>query len=336
MLDIRHLRLIVTLAEHGSVVRAGRVLGMSASAVTRAIMAVEDRIGNPLFDRTRRGFVPTAICRAVIAKAPDLLERVDELSAIVANGGSRQADRLVLSAGPSALDTVVGPAIAMLLTRRPTAQIQVLSGSTVDAVRELRERRASVAVADVSDLDNPEELVITRMLRHPLFIVARRDHPILAIDPKLQTADIFRYPFILPSYVPARTTPGLSAAVAASKQDRGGRPFPVVVADSISASLAIAAQSDALVACTARGALPYVRAGDLVVLPWRQDWAASNFAAMHLRGPPVSKAVETLLQCLVEADEASLQVASDLNPAGMPPLRTTLSVVGHRTKPALT
>lgn len=124
--------------------------------------------------------------------------------------------------------------------------------------------------------------------------------------------------------------------MAAAKQERGCRPFPVVAADSIGASLAIAAQSDALVACTARGALAYIRSGDLVVLPWRQDWAETNFAAMHLRGTPITKAVETLLQCLVEADEASLQLASDLTPPGMPPLEVTYSVVGHRIKPALT
>ena len=54
MLEIRQIRLIVTLAEHGNPVRAGRILAMSPCAVTRAVLVIGKKRGAPLFDRPRQ------------------------------------------------------------------------------------------------------------------------------------------------------------------------------------------------------------------------------------------------------------------------------------------
>ena len=55
MLDGQDLRIIVTIAEHGSLVKAGRVPGMSQPSLTRSLAQVEERLGATLFDRSRRG-----------------------------------------------------------------------------------------------------------------------------------------------------------------------------------------------------------------------------------------------------------------------------------------
>jgi DNA-binding transcriptional LysR family regulator len=336
MLDVRQIRLVVTLAEHGNIVRAGRILEMSPSALTRAVTAIEERLGVQLFDRSHRGFEPTPVCRAIIAKGTELLAKAEELAAIVTHLGSHQPDRIVLSAGPAALDTVVSPAIATLLTRQSATQVQVLDGSAVDAIRALVDRRAALAIAEVSDLDNPEGLVITKLRRHPFLVLARRDHPIWALGPGVEAADIFRYPFIVPTYMSARFAPHVSAGVAAGSAARGGRPFPAVVADNVGVSLAVVSQSDALVACTARGALPHIRSGALAPLPWRPPWLETNFAAMRLRGARQTTAMRVLFDCLLEADLESFRLAQDLMPPGTTSIAETFAVVGRRTEPALT
>jgi len=59
MLDGKDLRIVVTIAEHGSLVKAGRVLGMSQPSLTRSLAQVEEKLGATLFDRSRRGMAPT-------------------------------------------------------------------------------------------------------------------------------------------------------------------------------------------------------------------------------------------------------------------------------------
>jgi DNA-binding transcriptional LysR family regulator len=52
---LRDLHILFAVVEHGSMAKAGPQLGMSQSAVSQAIAALEDALQVPLFDRTPRG-----------------------------------------------------------------------------------------------------------------------------------------------------------------------------------------------------------------------------------------------------------------------------------------
>src|SRR5678815_2621811 len=65
------VRLDVLLAE-GSVARAARRLGLSPSAMSRALARVRATVGDPLLVRAGRGLVPTP-------RALELRERVSQL-----------------------------------------------------------------------------------------------------------------------------------------------------------------------------------------------------------------------------------------------------------------
>lgn len=61
--------IFVRIVEEGSLVRAARRLRRSAPAVTRALAALEDRVGVRLVDRTTRRLAPTEAGRALYEKA---------------------------------------------------------------------------------------------------------------------------------------------------------------------------------------------------------------------------------------------------------------------------
>jgi DNA-binding transcriptional LysR family regulator len=335
MLDTRQIRLIVTVAEHGNLVRAGRVLGMSASALTRAITTIEERLEVSLFDRSRRGFEPTAICRAIISKGSEVLARADELAAMVGHLRGGEGESLVLSAGPSALDAIVSPAAAMFLERQPGTQVRITGGSAIDAVRDLVDRRAALAVAEISDLDSPEELVIKALRRHPLLVLVRAGHPLLGLERAVEAADVFRYPVIVPPFMSARFAPHVSAGLEAAGQGQGRCAFPAIIAESVGASLAIATQSDAVTTGTAQGALPHIRSGALTILPWRPTWLETNFGIMHLRSLRPGPAIQAMIECLTRADEVSFDLARNMAPGGMAEILDVYAVIGRRTAPAL-
>jgi DNA-binding transcriptional LysR family regulator len=58
--DIYGLHLFRLVAETGSFTRAGRLAGLTQSAITRQIQNVEARLGIPLLERTTRQVRPTA------------------------------------------------------------------------------------------------------------------------------------------------------------------------------------------------------------------------------------------------------------------------------------
>ena len=71
------LTIFVRIVEEGSLVRAARRLRRSPPSVTRALAALEDRIGQRLVDRTTRRLAATDAGRALFDKARTLLADYD-------------------------------------------------------------------------------------------------------------------------------------------------------------------------------------------------------------------------------------------------------------------
>ncbi len=332
MLDIRQIKLIMTLAEHGSLTRAGRILDLSPSALTRALTAIERDLKVELFDRSRRGFEPTAIGRALIQKGAEVLALSDELSAMLARLRGTATDSLQIGAGPAAMGCVVSQAIPRLMARWPGLQLQVSSG--VDRVRALQDRKISFAISELSDLAEPEEFQIVPLRRHPLFLLARPGHPLLARGSAIGFEDVLRYPLMRFSHVPARFAPHMAAAMANIEAAAATIPPSMTIEDP-AAALAIAAESDALAASTAPQVKPWVQSGALAVVPWRPSWLQTNFGVLYLRHMRLSPLQQDLLDCLQAADAEAFALGQAMMPAGLPPPEEALAVVGRRTAPAL-
>src|ERR1700758_4278311 len=71
--SLDELAIFVRIVEEGSLVRAASRLRRSPPAVTRALAALEDRIGVRLVDRTTRRLAPTEAGRALYDKARGLV-----------------------------------------------------------------------------------------------------------------------------------------------------------------------------------------------------------------------------------------------------------------------
>lgn len=78
-LEFRHLRVIVTLANAGSVSKAAAVLGVSQPSLTAQLQRIERVIGGRLFDRTSTGITPTALGGYVISHARAVLVHMENL-----------------------------------------------------------------------------------------------------------------------------------------------------------------------------------------------------------------------------------------------------------------
>jgi DNA-binding transcriptional LysR family regulator len=71
-IDLRDLHLVRTVARHGSITRAGAEIGLTQSALTRQIQAIESRLELLLFDRTTRRLEPTAAARFLLDETAGL------------------------------------------------------------------------------------------------------------------------------------------------------------------------------------------------------------------------------------------------------------------------
>jgi DNA-binding transcriptional LysR family regulator len=331
MLDVRDLRLIEALAKHGSMVRAARSLGVTQSAVTRALAVVEKRVGAILFDRSKRGLDPTDTCRTILLYCSRILSGVDELESIVTGVKGDRGIAVTIAAGPYALDTVVVGALIKFEQSKIGARLKILSGSALAAVREVRARRAALALVELAEIDHPEEFTIEPFRRHPVHPLARPGHPIFCERGPITFETICRYPVASPSYLAAR----IAVPIGATRNAHAAGPlaaFPSVVIDSLPSALAAATRSDLIVGATAPPAQVFVDAGHLKAIPCRPDWLVSNFGILSLRGQHLPHAAQLVMAAMREADADAFALAGALFPDFTMP-REEHAFIGSRTGP---
>src|SRR5579875_1829511 len=73
-LDVGRLRVLREVRLRGTIAAAARSLGLTASAVSQQLSALEREAGTALVERTPRGVVPTAAGRALAARAEEVVE----------------------------------------------------------------------------------------------------------------------------------------------------------------------------------------------------------------------------------------------------------------------
>jgi DNA-binding transcriptional LysR family regulator len=94
-LEVRHMRHVIALDEHGSFARAATALGLSQSALSRSIQSVEREIGSNLFVRTTSGVEPTDSGRVFIARIRQIAQLTEDLQRDLASERGRPVPRAV-------------------------------------------------------------------------------------------------------------------------------------------------------------------------------------------------------------------------------------------------
>jgi DNA-binding transcriptional LysR family regulator len=82
-MELRELRVLVAVADHGGVSRAAAVLHLSPSAVSHALSSLEAELGVPLFHRLPRGMSLTEAGAAVLGPARRALREAESARAAV-------------------------------------------------------------------------------------------------------------------------------------------------------------------------------------------------------------------------------------------------------------
>ncbi|MBY0278052.1 LysR family transcriptional regulator, partial [Candidatus Binatia bacterium] len=115
----------VAVAETGSFVAAARRLGRSPAGVTRAVAALERRLGARLFTRTTRVVALTEEGRRQLARCQSILREVAALESGAGAERAEAAGTLVVTASVVFGRLHVVPIVAELLRRHPGIDIRL-------------------------------------------------------------------------------------------------------------------------------------------------------------------------------------------------------------------
>lgn len=77
-LNLRHLRALLAIREHGSITAAADVVSLSQPALTQGLAKLERQFGYSFFERRSGGMVPTAMGEIVIERASAALDHLSQ------------------------------------------------------------------------------------------------------------------------------------------------------------------------------------------------------------------------------------------------------------------
>lgn len=142
-------RLILLLAETGSIGRAAEREGIASSAVSRRVSDLEARLGVVLFDRSAHGVRLTRAGEAYAEGCRTVLRSIADLDAIMTDFGSGQRGSLRLACTSSALTGRLPELLAKFADRHPGISISISEMGAAKALLALDEGQADIAI--VSD-----------------------------------------------------------------------------------------------------------------------------------------------------------------------------------------
>ena len=142
-LDWDRLRVFHTVAEAGSFTLAARKLGLSQSAVSRQIRALEDSLNTALFTRHARGLVLTHEGEILFEATRDAAREIEEAEAALLEMKDLPKGRLVVTTMVSFGSVWLTPHLKDFVRRYPDIRLELnLSDEDLDLAR----READVAI----------------------------------------------------------------------------------------------------------------------------------------------------------------------------------------------
>lgn len=195
-LKIRHLVLVTTIADEGTLVRTAQSLHVTQPVITRGLREVEDLLGVELFERMPRGVKPTAYGRAFIDRARSILAELrtaDEEMRLLQTG---QRGTVSVGTHLAGANLLLPRAIAALKAELPRLTV-VVRENTPDALTQLLlAGELDLMLGRLLPRVSPR-LVQERLHQEPIRLVARVGHPVHA-QPRTPLADLVSYPWVFP------------------------------------------------------------------------------------------------------------------------------------------
>src|SRR5918997_6153481 len=177
MLDVKQLRVLRAVAEHGSFSAAAQALSYTQPAISQQVAALEKQTGTTLVDRTSRGVRLTEAGLALVDHAEVVLARLAAAEAELEAMAGIRGGRVRLASFPTAGASLLPPAVALFTQRHPDVELSFVEREPEEAAQMLRAAELEVALvfeygaADAREIDRLYEgLELHHLIDDPLYL----------------------------------------------------------------------------------------------------------------------------------------------------------------------
>ncbi len=287
-MTLEQLRIFVAVAEREHLTRAAVDIGLTASAVSASIRALEAYYNVALFDRVGRGIELTEAGRVFLGEAKATLARAEAAGLVLSELGELRRGTLHVQASQTIAHYWLPPRLMRFHDDHPGIDVRLEVGNTRSVADAVLNGQAELGFIE-GETDAPA-LHVRLMAEDAMMVVTDRDHPFAdghpLADRELAAA----------KWVMREAGSGTRAALMDALAGRGlaqadltialELPSNEAVVSAIRGTSGVAAVSGAVVA-------PLIARGDLVAV--NMSLPVRHFYALHHKERRLSKAADVLL-----------------------------------------
>lgn len=206
--DLKRLKHLLAVAEHGSVTLAADRLGLTQSGLSRSISSLEAAWRVRLFERSQKGVRPTRIGEELLAEAKRLLEEARTIDHNMTLRRTGTLGKVAFGAAPLIGSILTGPLMSRSLRETPAVSLTALIKPLPELLQDIRDDVSDFAIFSEDRLPQEHGILFDALGSMPLELVVRREHPLsTGLNPWSAFAD---FPLAASPYLREVRIPSLS------------------------------------------------------------------------------------------------------------------------------
>jgi len=234
---LQDLRLLLTLAETGTLRACAERLHVTQPALTKALKQLEAELGTALFFRTAKGMRLAPAGEVLAARAMNVMRELDHAREEVASLTQSVQSTVTLGVSPAAAIVLAPGAIARLRSRWPQVKVRVVDALYPKALAQLRSGEVDLVLGPYPEQSGGQDVRVQPLLETEDVVAARAGHPLAQVE---RLEELAQADWIL-------TGPRLGPGDPVQLQEHGLRsPRVVLECESFSTLLSLLPSTDAL------------------------------------------------------------------------------------------
>ena len=280
MMELRHLRYFVAVAEAEHFTRAAEALGMAQPPLSQQIRALEAELGVDLFHRLPRGVRLTDAGHSLLEDARRLLqeaERAVERTRRVARGERGRLRVGMINSAP--FHPLIPGVIREFRRLNPQLALTLDEGPTPDLAAAVRDERMDIAFVRPL-LGDTRGLTVETLLDEPMVVALPAAHP-LAKRARVPLLALSIEPFVL---FPRTVGAGLYDAIIRSCLEAGFSPRVVQATSQVTSIVNLVAAG--LGVSIVPGSMQQVHTDGVVYRPIRAPAPSARLSVVYRAATP--------------------------------------------------
>lgn len=177
-MNLRDLRYVLALAEHGHFGRAAEACGVSQPTLSVQLRKLEELLGVALFERSSKMVAPTAACERLIDHIRAAVMESESILAVARTLQDPLAGRFRLGIIPTLAPYLLPLVFAPLREALPALEVEPWEDQTAALVERLRAHELD-AVLLATEVDGPD-LASRPLFAEPFLAALPPEHPLAA------------------------------------------------------------------------------------------------------------------------------------------------------------